>query len=134
MNAAEPLRTPQVITFKPDGAIEGLQFKNRGLDLRAFGKAKIERTSEILWNEYSQLWEIVFLHGTCAGETATYRHAFDFQVPCIVRQEALGMVRDSCDHVIQFKEYDDAVAGEVLLIQSARLAGLGHLIAPATSP
>lgn len=121
----------QLITITTQGAVEGLDFKKQGLDLKQFGKAKIERTSEIEWQEAEQKWAIKFLHGTDAGKLATYRHAYDFAVNVTDGLNILGWPDGDDDAVILFDEYDAAVAGEVLLIQSARKAGLGERIAPA---
>lgn len=128
MSTAAPSK--QVITFKPDGTIEGLQFKSKGIDLRKFGRAKIERTSDIIFDEDSQKYSIKFLHGTIAGQTARLMHAKFFD--CVPALEAMmGPFGDAeARTVLLFDEYDQAVAVEVLLIQSARVNGKGDTIAP----
>lgn len=128
MSTTAPTR--QVITFKPDGTIEGLQFKGKGVDLRKFGRAKIERTSDIIFNEDSQKYSIKFLHGTLAGQPATFAQAADFNVPITEGIDCFGFPPGERDQILLFNEYDEAVTAEVLLIQSARLNGMGNMIAP----
>lgn len=123
----------QLITIGKDGSIQGLDFKKRGLDLKQFGKAKIERTSEIVWCEEAQQWEIKFLHGTDAGQTATFGHAFEFVTDAQSGIDHFGFPPGAAHEPLRFDDYDKAVAGEVLLIQSAHLAGLGHRVAPVTT-
>lgn len=123
--------TTQVITFRPDGSIDGLQFKGKGIDLRRFGSAKITRTTDILFDEASQKWTIKFLHGTCTGQTAAVWHAQRFE--CMIELEAMFRPLRSDeprDTVLAFEEYEQAVAVEVLLLQAARKAGLVDCIAP----
>lgn len=127
--ATAPIK--QVITVRPDGSIEGLAFKNKGLNLQQFGRAKIERTSEIVFDEALQKWTIKFLHGTCAGQTARLAHAMRFECVAELAERCPGLTaNDSADTTLAFDDYDRAVQIEVLLIQAARLAGLGDLIAP----
>ena len=53
----------QVITIAPGGAMSGLQRKRgRGVDVRQFGHASIERASEITWNEDQQAWTVHVLN------------------------------------------------------------------------
>lgn len=132
MSISAPAKpTKQVITFRPDGSIEGLQFKGKGLDLRRFGRAKIERTSDILFDEELQKFTIKFLHGACAGQQARLQHVRHFgaqeEVEAAFRPLLEG---EDSGTLLAFAEYDDAVKVEVILIQAARVAGLGHLIAP----
>lgn len=121
----------QLITISPGGALEGLQFKpGKGLDLRRFGRAKIERTSDIRFDDSRQLWHIVFLHGSLAGQSATYGVAkvvgARFDNPVIA--EAMRTLPET--ECIFLGDYDDAVAAEIEILQAARKAGLAELIAP----
>lgn len=125
--------TKQVITFKPDGSVEGLAFKNKGLDLRQFGRAKIERTSEIIWSENSQAWTIQFLHGNQAGRFAGFRHLSMLGVQLADAEKIVATLSTDCVaafNLMTFADYDDAVRTEVIMIQSARLSGMGDMIAP----
>lgn len=123
---------PQLITIAPDGSLQGLDFKNKGVNLRQFGRAKIERTSEITWNEDAQKWQITFLHGTEAGKIATYGHAYAFGIEAAEGVRTFGFPPGAPHEPLHFEDYDRAVAAEVLLIQTARKNGFGESIAPAT--
>ena len=58
----------QVITIGPDGMMSGLQVKpGKGLDLRQFGRAEIERASEVLWDSDRQGWIVECRKGVYAG-------------------------------------------------------------------
>lgn len=93
----------QVITIKPDGTMAGLQHKpGKGVDLRQFGPAKIERASEIVFNEDTQKWNIRILCEPWGGE--------------IIFLHGHG--------VLEFQEYDDAVTYEIEILNKARLAGV----------
>jgi hypothetical protein len=95
----------QVITVNRDGSLEGLQVrsKDKGLDLRSFGKASINRYSDIVWNEEFQKWSIKILHGPLKDEFLTKEwHSL------IVNKKFTY-----CDDVILFDEYEEAVAEEI---------------------
>jgi hypothetical protein len=111
----------QVITITPSGELQGLDHKRKGLDLRAFGKAKTRRATLIEWEDALQMWFITW--------------ATDKEMPSKVWDSALFMscgVRWGDYHgvsmldphdVIFFDDYEDAVDAEVAVIQAMQLAG-----------
>lgn len=111
----------QVITVTASGVLEGLQRKpGQGLDLRVFGKARIERASEIVWDEPSQKWAIKAL---CLPWAVPY--------VCYARYaEATGRERPDVPHalgtcgLLLFDEYEDAVRVEVEVLDGLRAKGL----------
>lgn len=107
------MTTTQVISISPKGEVSGLQVKpGKGFDLRKLGKAKIERASEVLFNEDNQKWYVQIVKGKYAGDTVTYmRH-----------QRALGEpVMTNCDFTLHFNEYDEAVQAEIAVLDHIRL-------------
>ncbi len=57
LSVGEHIMQTQVITITPSGEMQSLQRKRgRGVDVRQFGHAAIERASEITWNEPQQCW------------------------------------------------------------------------------
>ncbi len=92
----------QVITIDETGIMSGLQHKpGKGVDLRQFGPVRIERASEILWNEETQAWNIHLLCEPFSGKA----------------------VSTPDGSVLNFQNYDDAVTVEIVLLNEARLAG-----------
>lgn len=111
----------QVITVQPDGTISGLQRKTgKGVDLRQFGQARIERVSEITWDEDRQRWTINVISGPMVGTLlgwATWRGAGFTSIPkgCKVRTGS---------GLMTFEDYDDAVATEVAYLDMLRKRGV----------
>lgn len=111
----------QVITVQPDGSISGLQRKaGKGVDLRQFGHATIERVSEITWDEDRQRWVVNIISGPMAGtllKWAVWRGAGFTTIPegCQVRTGSGDMT---------FENYDDAVATEVAFLDMLRKRGV----------
>lgn len=110
----------QLITIDPLGGIESLQMKGDALDLRPFGRAAIERTTEIIWNEDKQAWGIKLLHGALAGlvTLALYCSHAESNTP-----DDFEVIADE-SIVPLWREYDDAVSAEVELVQGLRVAGI----------
>jgi len=110
----------QVITVQPDGTISGLQRKTgKGLDLRQFGHARIERVSEITWDEKRQRWTVNIINGPMEGTLltwASWRGAGFTSIPkgCKVTSSS----------VMMFEDYDDAVATEVAFLDMLRKRGV----------
>lgn len=121
----------QVISIGVDGAISGLQHKQKqGMDLRQFGAAEIVRASEVVWNTDTQRWRVQFLEG--AG-------AFDGRLLTVeVAAEALGVwwfhhpgmnavSMDTGKHwmsrSLEFQEYEEAVRVEIATLDGLRLQG-----------
>lgn len=104
--------TSQKIFINIDGSVEGLQMKkNKGIDLREFGKAKIERASEILFNEDTQKWYIEILVGAFEGLILTKNVFSEFCHHINV---------STSEHILYFDDYDTAVAHEVEFLNSVR--------------
>ena len=122
----------QVITISPDGAISGLQHKKgKGVDLRVFGHAQIERASLIEWHEGKQAWWVHIVAGRYTGEGLSYN----------LRRDTVGVAPGEafypgstitagagaasiCSGMYYFADYDDAVAAEVDFLNALRLAGI----------
>ena len=105
----------QVISIAPDGAISSLCRKT-GLDLRDFGSVEIERVSDIKWDKDFQLWYINIINGPKKGLIVT-------------SEDWLGEIPQNCvfddtSRVLYFKEYEDAVAAEILFLDNLRKRGI----------
>lgn len=120
----------QLITIMPDGKMVGLQFKKgRGLDLKGFGPAQIERSSLIEWDEDAQAWFVRLLKVGEDGLVLTW----DYIATVFTRAEffakrqgwlldgTFGDMNDEKDRLL-FTEYDDAVRAEIDVIQTLRMA------------
>jgi hypothetical protein len=111
----------QVVTISPTGEISGLQ-RRSGLDLRQFGKAQIERVSEVLWHEQRQQWFVKFLTGPLAGKLATRTI-----LVCATGSGTIDSVKADVDaetDVLYFAEYDDGVKAEITVLDGFRKKGL----------
>lgn len=122
----------QVITVTQAGEVSGLQVKpGKGVDLRQFGKAKIVRASEIVWNEDAQAWMVVIQDAPglevlkCVA--VTYRMAVkagDTAADCADTHIRAGRAkRLGTDQPLLFRDYDDAVDFEIEFLNAHRLAG-----------
>jgi hypothetical protein len=87
----------QVITVHQGGAISGLERPNL-LDFKQLGKAKIKRTSDIVWSEEQQKFYVYFIH----LET---------------------FLTDENDKLLFFTDYEDAKRAEVAHLDALRLQG-----------
>lgn len=108
----------QVITVHPDGSISGLQRKSgEGVDLRQFGKADIQRASDIQWDVEAQSWTVCVLEeDTRYSLTASRLYAvsgFRELPSCVVSE----------NDVLLFKEYASAVDAEIFYLDNKRLNG-----------
>jgi hypothetical protein len=84
--------------------MSGLQMKpGKGVDLRQFGEADIQRVSEILWHKKSQKWYIKGVSGPLKGHV--FHHGDEAQSPQF------------------FKDYDEAVAAEIEYLNKLRREG-----------
>lgn len=113
----------QIITIGKDGSVSGLQRKpGQGLDLTKFGRAKVERVSEIVFDEAHQQWFVQIITGPMAGRVLTYdlmrEHAFN---PHTLKHWA-GW--GSPDNRILFESYDHGVTAEVAFLDHCRLRGV----------
>ena len=114
---------PQVVTITPQGGISGLQRKTgKGLDLRRFGHAKIERVSEVQWYEENQRWRVQIISGPMTGHTLT--------TGMVALVKVLDQIEGStvCHYrgfeILEFDDYDDAVAAEVRYLDALRVQGV----------
>ena len=124
----------QVITIHPDGGISGLQRKKgKGVDLRQFGHAHLERASEITWNEAQQCWHVHVLNeAACEWMAATRERTYRGEGGCTLMafqwvgtisiDEPKGSYRT--DGFLAFDDYDDAVAAEVAFLDALRRMGV----------
>lgn len=112
--------TRQVITIGHGGSLSGLQVKpGKGLDLRQFGKAKIERVSEILWDEEAQKWYVQIIAGPLKGEVLT-APLWDEGV---AKPTPSGSTVTRTDYRLDFDDYDFAVRAEIEVLDAFRLKG-----------
>jgi hypothetical protein len=124
------MATNQVITITPDGDMQGLDHKRKGLDLRQFGKAKTHRATLIEWNEDLQMWFITWSpdveYPPVPWDEAVFRGAG------IDPADVAGflMTMGSNELVVCFMDYEVAVAAEVAVIQAMQLKGYTHGLFP----
>lgn len=135
----------QVVTVGPTGSLSGLQFKSRGVDLRKFGHAQIERISEIVWIEDYQAWGVRFLEGEWGSidnnvDILSFGHINYLVNRCNMLAKTAADMMSKCvpfeynppcnnlEVIILFDEYDAAVEFEVAFIQWCVLNGKSHLI------
>jgi hypothetical protein len=106
--------TQQVISIGPDGSMSGLQMKpGKGVDLRQFGRAQIERASEVQFDVAEQAWFVEIRKGKYAGRKITY------DLWSLVTGNATLHRNDQ--PVMMFREYDDAVQAEIAVLNYIRL-------------
>jgi hypothetical protein len=104
----------QVITIRPDGSLQGLQMKpGKGLDLREFGRAQIERASEVMFCPDRQRWYVEFREGPLTAKPLT--------VSLLVKARGEVGAEHEPEAVAYFDEYDDAVQGEIDALNYVRL-------------
>lgn len=129
--------THQVITIGADGSMSGLQRKpGQGLDLRQFGRAHIERASEIVWDEMAQRWQVSIFSGRVFNEnglqlTGTYLTHRMWLAGARLNPNTLAEIggemggdeRNDPDAPVDFQDYDAAVRAEIAYLDALRLAG-----------
>jgi len=118
----------QVITIGPNGSLTGLQHKpGQGVDLRQFGRADIQRASEVLHCADRQKWYVEFRHaGTFTGKRLTHSMLFD-------AGHDLSNGQPVQDTTAYFQDYDEAVAGEIAVLNYLRLQDSRALDKPANA-
>lgn len=122
----------QVISISPDGVVTGLQRKSgQGLDLRQFGEARIKRISEIVWCENEQLWVAVGHLGWLEGHALNAMLANEAGIPVTHPALANATVLNTLlvngrpfVMVPAFRDYDDAVAWEIAVLDGLRSKGI----------
>lgn len=116
----------QVVTVSPDGVVSGLQVKKgRGLDLRSFGRAEIERVSEIQWSDEHQGWYVNIIAGPFAGRILTFTMWRGVEPESFFPKQVRSYFRVSgLDGVPVFDEYEDAVEAEIAFLDAARRRGV----------
>lgn len=115
----------QVITVTPDGGMSGLQRKpGKGVDLRAFGHAAIERASLVEWDEVRQQWYVLILTGRYAEHKLS--HPLRLKTVGIPTGQSFypGSSMVTGTGVYYFPEYEDAVKAEVDFLDALRLRGV----------
>lgn len=115
------MATKQVITVSLDGKLSGLDHKSKGLDLRQFGKAKIERATLIEYSQEYDGWFIDWFDCVRMNLCWTRKTFADANISTDkweVKFRSLGP-----REVVYFQHYEDAVEAEVAVIQSMQLSG-----------
>lgn len=116
----------QVVTIYPDGLASSLQYKRgKGLDLRVLGPVSIERVSLVTWDEVEQAWFIKFIAGPRKGsewdfEALNELSGGDFKGI----NPGLPSGKSDGNRRLYFEDYDEAVAVEIAVLDSDRLAGV----------
>ena len=114
----------QVIEILPGGTIIGLERREKkALDLKQFGRAKIERVSEILFDETRQLW---FIKTTTAAPVTLRTHVINRAILERCDFNATAMAHCPTTHPdcpAYFESYDEAVLVEVSVLDHWRLKG-----------
>ena len=107
------MTTKQVVTIEPGGRVSGLQVKpGKGFDLRTLGDAKIERASEVLWDQDKQQWYVEIRKGRYTGKVITWP-----MMSAVSGQLASYLASEPTAY---FAEYDDAVAAEIAVLDHIR--------------
>lgn len=114
----------QVISIAPDGIISGLQHKpGKGVDLRAFGPATIERVSEIMPTDDGQRWFVEIKTGPLAGRRVTTKLLSEARIlPLSIIEIAKDV--DVDDGLLTFGDYDEAVKVEIKVLDALRVKGV----------
>ena len=106
----------QVLTFGCDGTISGIDYKEKGINIKSLGKASMVRATDILWHEdnNSKGYYISFLSGprkeTCLlAEEAKYL-PFEYEVS----NEGLAL----------YSTYDLCIKVEIFVLDKDRLQGI----------
>ncbi len=106
--------------------------RGRGIDVRQFGHAQIERASEITWNEDQQAWTVHVLNYAAVRWMMTNtmgREHLGTTLTMIQWLQALpgcpparpkGAI-NLPEGWLAFEDYDDAVAAEVAFLDALRL-------------
>jgi hypothetical protein len=118
-----------LVTITPDGTIIALETK-KGLDVKALGHADIKRSSLIVWQEEEQAWEIHLLHGQFRG-IVTAGTFLMYANGCGVAPAKYYQKPTRWWHKLNpwkrypmiplWNNYDEAVAAEIVIIQTMRL-------------
>jgi len=129
--------TTQRIIVGTGGELTGLHFKRRGVDISKFGKARVSRVSEILWQEERQAWCVQPLAGDLQYVRITMHDIIDTEA--INDREVLicacrSMPGADYDLVLCWEDYEQAVAFEVAFVQWCLGGGKMHLISEKSAP
>lgn len=117
---AEELPRRQVISISEIGEMSGLQRKDGdGVDLRQFGRAQIQRASDICWMEMPQMWAIRVLEGAHAGvlTLAEFTRATGMRT----LKGAAVSTAETAPGVLLFYKYEEAVLAEVFYLDAVRI-------------
>lgn len=109
-----------MITIAPDGTVSGLQVKpGKGLDLRQFGKAQIERASEIVWDDTHQRWFVQVTKGKYIGRIIS--HTFCEEVGFKRYGIDVSYYCGAPDNRLVVEDYDEAVRLEIMVLDHIRI-------------
>lgn len=114
----------QVIEIGSDGSISGLERRGPNvIDLKQFGRAKVERVSEILFDEGRQLW---YIQATMAAPMSLRTQVINRAI--LERCDFSATAMEHCptlhpDCPAYFESYDEAVSVEVQVLDHWRLKG-----------
>jgi hypothetical protein len=119
----------QVITITPAGTVSGLQVKKgKGFDLKALGRAAIERVSDITWNERAQAWTIKLLEPAPRMYRGVMTRAViddaGVTLPDTARLDNISRWSNAPVELVLFDDYDDAVRFEIEFLNSLRVRGV----------
>jgi hypothetical protein len=112
--------TKQLIIVDPTGALRGLDHKRRGVDLRQFGRAEIERATLIEWDSQRQGWYIKWCSG---GKDNVWGVDHLLALDPDKFDEVARGVTFFHPTMVLFKDYEDAIAAEVAIIQQLQKTG-----------
>lgn len=120
----------QVITLNQLGEMEGLQNRD-GVDLREFGKAEIERASEVQWSNEDQAWYVEFKNRTAEkllSHTQTSKLLKNMLHEAAnalkIDLNHFGELKFQDDSTILFQNYEDGVRGEIAALNYYRLTNI----------
>jgi len=109
----------QVITIGQDGSMLGLDHKRKGVKMQEFGQAETQRVTLIEWDAVKQEWFIKW-YGRKADKAWAVH---EFASVGLDYRSLEGRTHGGTQAVVYFKEYEDAVEAEVVVIQSKQLDG-----------
>jgi len=104
--------TGEVTTLRKKGGVDLVNLSG--------GKVAVKRISDIEWDEVDQCWKIYIMSTGKLGGIVTCGKAWGVAHGDMSYEKSEEAMGDSHDKHITFKEYEDAVAYEVWLINRAR--------------
>ena len=108
----------QVIIVEPNGALKGLEHREKGIDLKRFGKAVVERITLIEWDSENCGW---YIRWYLAGKANMWGLEELGDIPCL-QKVRVHFPKDRTFPAL-FSSYEDAVSAEVEAIQLLQKQG-----------